>query len=132
VSPVSNVVLCIGVGVDRAPAKVPTSEEAMAKVGGEPGVNVSTVGAIGTRMPLLRRDTLAHMGYKAIFHVPTMSSAAAQSMREAARMLKADLDAGKIRPRVLSGPNPVEMEKMVGLDEDDKLNVRYASESCHG
>ena len=116
-------------GVDMILAIGLTSEEAMAKVGREAGVPMSTIQAAGTRMPMLPRDTLARMGYKAIFHVPTMFSAAAQSMREAARMLKADLDTGSVQPRVLLGPNPVEMEKMVGLDEDDRLNVRYAAES---
>lgn len=120
----------VAAGVDMILAIGLTSREAMAKVGREAGVPVSTIQAAGTRMPVLPRDVLADMGFKAIFHVPTMFSAAAHSMREAARQLKADLDAGSVQPRVLPGPNPVEMEKMVGLDEDDKLNVRYASGSC--
>lgn len=119
----------IAAGVDMILAIGLTSKEAMEKVGREAGVPLSTIQAAGTRMPLLPRDTLGSMGYKAIFHVPTMFSAAAHSMREAARQLKADLDAGTVQPRVLPGPNPVEMEKMVGLDDDDRLNVRYASES---
>ncbi len=113
-------------GVDMILAIGLTSKEAMAQVGREAGVPVSTIQAAGTRMPLLPRDTLAGMGYKVIFHVPTMFSAAAQSMREAARNLKADLDSGTVTPRVMPGPNPVEMEKMVGLDEDDKLQMRYS------
>ncbi|NLE94539.1 MAG: isocitrate lyase/PEP mutase family protein [Dehalococcoidia bacterium] len=119
----------IAAGVDMILAIGLTSKEAMEKVGREAGVPLSTIQAAGTRMPLLPRDTPGSMGYKAIFHVPTMFSAAAHSMREAARQLKADLDAGTVQPRVLPGPNPVEMEKMVGLDDDDRLNVRYASES---
>ena len=127
---VSRSKMYVEAGVDMILAIGLTSEEAMAKVGREAGVPISTIQAAGTRMPLLPRDTLANMGYKAVFHVPTMFSAAAHSMREAARMLKADLDVGTAQPRVMPGPNPVEMEKMVGLDEDDKLNVRYAAESC--
>ncbi len=119
----------VAAGVDMILAIGLTSKEAMEKVGREAGVPLSTIQAAGTRMPLLPRDTLGGMGYKAIFHVPTMFSAAAHSMREAARQLKADLDAGTAQPRVLPGPNPVEMEKMVGLDDDDQLNVRYASGS---
>ena len=119
----------VAAGVDMILAIGLTSREAMAKVGKEAGVPVSTIQAAGTRMPMLPRDTLAGMGYKAIFHVPTMFSAAAHSMREAARQLKSDLDAGATQPRVMPGPNPVEMEKMGGLDDDDKLNVRYSTES---
>lgn len=118
----------VAAGVDMILAIGLTSRDAMAKVGKEAGVPIATIQAAGTRMPMLPRDTLAGMGYKAIFHVPTMFSAAAHSMREAARQLKSDLDAGSAQPRVLPGPNPVEMEKMVGLDEDDRLNVRYAAE----
>jgi len=119
----------VAAGVDMILAIGLTSREALAKVGKEAGVPISTIQAAGTRMPMLPRDTLAGMGYKAIFHVPTMFSAAAHSMREAARQLKSDLDAGATQPRVMPGPNPVEMEKMVGLDDDDKLNVRYSTES---
>jgi 2-methylisocitrate lyase-like PEP mutase family enzyme len=119
----------VAAGVDMILAIGLTSRDAMAKVGKEAGVPISTIQAAGTRMPMLPRDTLAGMGYKAIFHVPTMFSAAAHSMREAARQLKSDLDAGATQPRVMPGPNPVEMEKMVGLDDDDKLNVRYSTES---
>jgi 2-methylisocitrate lyase-like PEP mutase family enzyme len=119
----------VAAGVDMILAIGLTSRDAMAKVGKEAGVPISTIQAAGTRMPMLPRDTLAGMGYKAIFHVPTMFSAAAHSMREAARQLKSDLDAGAAQPRVMPGPNPVEMEKMVGLDDDDKLNVRYSTES---
>ena len=120
----------VAAGVDMILAIGLTSREAMAKVGKEAGVPISTIQAAGTRMPLLPRDTLAAMGFKVIFHVPTMFSAAAHAMRQAARDLKADLDAGTAQPRVMPGPNPVEMEKMVGLDEDDRLQVRYASGSC--
>lgn len=120
----------VSAGVDMILAIGLTSEEAMAKVGREAGVPISTIQAAGTRMPLLPRDTLAGMGFKIIFHVPTMYSAAAHGMRLAARNLKADMDAGSVKPRVLPGPNPVEMEKMVGLDRDDALQVRYASGAC--
>jgi len=120
----------VAAGVDMILAIGLTSEEAMAKVGREAGVPISTIQAAGTRMPLLPRDTLAGMGFKIIFHVPTMYSAAAHGMRLAARNLKADMDAGSVKPRVLPGPNPVEMEKMVGLDRDDALQVRYASGAC--
>ena len=122
----------VAAGVDMILAIGLTSEEAMARVGREAGVPISTIQAAGTRMPLLPRDTLAGMGFKAIFHVPTMFSAAAHSMREAAQCLKADLNAGAVQPRVLPGPNPVEMERMVGLDEDDRLQVRYSSTSSCG
>ena len=120
----------VAAGVDMILAIGLTSPEALAQVGREAGVPISTIQAAGTRMPLLPRDVLASMGFKGIFHVPTMFSAAAQSMRDAARQLKADLDAGSVQPRVLPGPNPVEMEKMVGLDGDDRLSVRYDSASC--
>jgi len=113
-------------GVDMILAIGLTSVEDMAKAGREADVPISTIQAAGTRMPLLPRDTLAEMGYKVIFHVPTMFSAAAHSMREAARNLKADLDAGTTQPREMPGPNPVEMEKMCGLDEDDALQIRYS------
>jgi 2,3-dimethylmalate lyase len=117
----------VAAGVDMILAIGLTSREAMARVGKEAGVPIATIQAAETRMPMLPRDTLGNMGYKAIFHVPTMFSAAAHAMREAARQLKADLDAGIAQPRVMPGPNPVEMERMVGLDDDDRLNVRYSS-----
>ncbi len=106
-----------------------TSEEALTRAGKESGVPVATIQAAGTGIPLLTRDTLADMGYQAIFYVPTMFSTAAHSMRDAARKLITDLESGTSLPRVMPGPSPVEIERMCGLDDEDRLNVRYSTPS---
>ncbi len=100
--------------------------EDMRKVAAEAGVPLATLQAARTKMPFGPPDQVAEMGYKIIFHVQTMFMAAAESMRRAARELKADLEDGSKTPRLPPGPSPVEIEKSIGLDEDEALIERYA------
>jgi 2,3-dimethylmalate lyase len=104
--------------------------EDMAKVAAEAGVPLATLQAARTKMPFVPPNEVAAMGYKIIFHVQTMFMAAAHSMRQAARDLKADLQDGSRTPRLMPGPSPVDIEKAIGLDTDDALNKRYAPPKC--
>jgi 2-methylisocitrate lyase-like PEP mutase family enzyme len=101
--------------------------EDMKKVAAETNVPLATLQAARTKMPFIPTNDVAAMGYKIIFHVQTLFMAAAHAMRQAAHDLKADLEKGTETPRLMPGPSPVEIEKSVGLDQDDEINKRYAS-----
>jgi 2-methylisocitrate lyase-like PEP mutase family enzyme len=99
----------------------------MKKVAAETNVPLATLQAARTKMPFIPTNDVAAMGYKIIFHVQTLFMAAAHAMRQAAHELKADLEKGTETPRLMPGPSPVEIEKSIGLDQDDEINKRYAS-----
>ena len=80
-------------------------------------------------MPFGPPNDVAEMGYKIIFHVQTLFMAAAQSMRQAARDLKADLEKGTETPHLMPGPSPADIEKSIGLDQDDAIIKRYSTKN---
>lgn len=104
--------------------------EDMKKVAAEAGVPLATLQAARTKMPFGPPNEVAEMGYKLIFHVQTLFMAAAQSMRQAAEELMEDIRQGDKTPRLLPGPSPVEIEKSIGLDEDEAIINKYFGVNC--
>ena len=104
--------------------------EDMKKVAAEAGVPLATLQAARTKMPFGPPNEVAEMGYKLIFHVQTLFMAAAQSMRQAAEELMEDLRQGDQTPRLLPGPSPVEIEKSIGLDDDEEIISKYFGVNC--
>jgi len=102
----------------------------MQKVAAEAGVPLATLQAARTKMPFGPPDEVVAMGYKIIFHVQTLFMAAAHSMHQAARELMEDLKKGDETPRLLPGQSPVEIEKGIGLDEDDAIINSYPGVNC--
>lgn len=104
--------------------------EDMKRVAAEAGVPLATLQAARTKMPFGPPNEVAEMGYKLIFHVQTLFMAAAQSMRQAADELMEDIRQGDKTPRLLPGPSPVEIEKSIGLDEDEAIINKYFGVNC--
>ncbi|MCF8049687.1 MAG: isocitrate lyase/PEP mutase family protein [Desulfobacterales bacterium] len=102
----------------------------MKKVATEAGVPLATLQAARTKMPFGPPNEVAKMGYKIIFHVQTLFMAADHSMRQAARELMEDIQNGDETPRLLPGQSPVEIEKGIGLDEDDVIINSYFGVNC--
>ena len=104
--------------------------EDMQRVAAEAGVPLATLQAARTKMPFGPANQVADMGYKLIFHVQTLFMAAAHSMRLAAGQLMEDITSGDQTPRLLPGPGPVEIEKGIGLDEDERIINTYFGVNC--
>jgi 2-methylisocitrate lyase-like PEP mutase family enzyme len=104
--------------------------EDMRRVASEAGVPLATLQAARTKMPFGPPNEVAEMGYKLIFHVQTLFMAAAHSMRQAADQLMEDIKKGDETPRLLPGQTPVEIEKGIGLDDDDAIINTYYGVNC--
>ncbi len=104
--------------------------EDMKKVAAQADVPIATLQAARTKMPFGPPNEVADMGYKIIFHVQTMFMAAEHAMRLAAAQLKEDLQKGDKTPRLLPGQSPVEIEKSIGLDEDNAIINGYFGVNC--
>ncbi len=81
-------------------------------------------------MPLGQPNEVAEMGYKLIFHVETLPMTADHATRLAAEQLMEDLKKGDQIPRLLPGRSPVEIEKSIGLDEDERIINSYFGVNC--
>ncbi len=104
--------------------------EDMRKVAVEAGVPLATLQAARTKMPFGPPNEVAEMGYKLIFHVQTLLMAADHAMRLAAEQLMEDLKKGDQTPRLLPGRSLVEIEKSIGLDEDERIINSYFGVNC--
>lgn len=112
-------------GVDMVLVIGLSDPEDLRAVAQKAGVPMATIQADRTMHAFLAHNDLVAMGYRGIFHVQPMYMAAAQAMREAARLLKQDIEKGTDVPGSLPGPSPIEIEKTLGLELDGELNTRY-------
>ena len=99
--------------------------EDLRKIAKNAGVPIATIQAARTMHAFLPHNELVEMGLRGVFHVQPMFMAAAHAMRETARSFKADIKKGTEKPALLPGPSPIEIEKTIGLAEDDAINDRY-------
>ena len=114
-------------GIDMVLVIGLTRVEDMEKMGKAATVPLATIQAPSTKMPMVAPADLEAMGYKMIYYVPTLFTPAALAMRDAARQLKSDLEDRTRVPRTVPGLTMAEVEGMVGLDEDIRLQERYSA-----
>lgn len=120
----------VAAGADMVLAIGLTDLADMKMLGEKAGVPLATLQAARTKMPFGPPAEVAAMGYKLIFHVQTMFMAAEQAMRDSAAMLMEDIKQGDRTPRLLPGRGPVEIERGIGLDEDDMIINSYFGVNC--
>jgi 2-methylisocitrate lyase-like PEP mutase family enzyme len=113
-------------GIDMVLVIGLTRVEDMEKVARAATVPLATIQAPSTKMPMVAPADLEAMGYKMIYYVPTLFTPAAMAMRDAARQLKKDLEDRTRVPRTVPGLTMAEVEGMVGLEEDIRLQEKYS------